>query len=255
MEQVDPALWIFFFSLLSLYISFKAVKKIFFEEFNKFKASKKHFFNFEKVKSQFKIKKNESIQKGDEGERKLALILKKNFGKDKVFANLYIEKRVNVFSQIDVVLLHPSGIIVFEVKNYSGWVLGDGKARMWTKILGYGNERFHFYNPVFQNEGHIRAIRSQLQDKDIDIPIYSVIVFDGECVLKNISNIPKNTYVIYLKDTVSFLRKFLKEHNKVKYDDVNIAKLFRKNVRNSHKREIVKKHLKQVKVLQKNNKS
>lgn len=40
-----------------------------------------------------------------------------------------------------------------------------------------------------QNNGHIEALKQRLKDF-ADVPFYSVIVFYGNCVLKNVSYIP-----------------------------------------------------------------
>lgn len=58
-------------------------------------------------------------------------------------------------SQIDVVVATNVGIIVFEVKDYSGWIYGNGNQQKWTQVLSHGREKYRFYNPILQNRSHI----------------------------------------------------------------------------------------------------
>ena len=44
--------------------------------------------------------------------------------------NLYIPKSNGETTELDVVLLHESGIYVFESKNYSGWIFEIGRAHV-----------------------------------------------------------------------------------------------------------------------------
>lgn len=39
--------------------------------------------------------------------------------------NLYIPKLDGGTTEIDVVLIHPGGLFVFESKNFSGWIFGN----------------------------------------------------------------------------------------------------------------------------------
>lgn len=60
-------------------------------------------------------------------------------------------------TEIDVVLLHPSGIYVIESKNYSGWIFGKADQRNWTVCLNR-NTKERVPNPIRQNNGHISAL-------------------------------------------------------------------------------------------------
>ena len=71
----------------------------------------------------------------------------------------YIQKPNREYTQIDVAVATKAGIIVFEVKDYSGWIFGNEHQKYWTQILAFGKEKHRFYNPVMQNYGHIQAIR------------------------------------------------------------------------------------------------
>lgn len=94
--------------------------------------------------------------------------------------------------QIDCLALSAAGVFVFESKDYHGWIYGDGHQRFWTQTLNYGQEKHQFYNPVRQNATHIAALADIFSP---DLPIYSVIVFGGEAVLKSVHDLPARTYV------------------------------------------------------------
>ena len=134
------------------------------------------------------------FNRGSRSERKLVLqLLKMGISNNNIFHDLYIEKKDGTFSQVDVVVLTEVGVVVIEVKDYSGWIYGYGNNEKWIQTLG--KKKYTFYNPIFQNEGHIRSLKSQL-DVYEDVPYYSLIVFDGGCELKKISNIPNEISII-----------------------------------------------------------
>lgn len=132
-----------------------------------------------KRKEQKLIEQVTPITRGEESERKVILnLLKEGINPKAIFHDLYIQKPNREYTQIDVAVATKAGIIVFEVKDYSGWIFGNEHQKYWTQILAFGKEKHRFYNPVMQNYGHIQAIRQCLPNNP-DIPIFSVIVFFG----------------------------------------------------------------------------
>ena len=137
-----------------------------------------------------------SLNRGTNSERSLVLrLLKKEFPSVTIFHDLIIKKNNNEFSQIDLVLVTSEGIIVIEVKDYSGWIYGSGNNTNWTKVLSYGRKKYKFYNPIKQNKSHITELRKTLKQFE-KIPFFSVIVFFGDCELKEINYVPKGTYLV-----------------------------------------------------------
>ena len=109
---------------------------------------------------------------------------------DKFLFNLYIPTSDNKTTELDLIMITKKGIIVFESKNYSGWIFGDEKSRMWMQTLPNGKGKSHksqFFNPILQNKGHINNLKNLLDD---DIPIFSIITFSERCTLKKV---PENT--------------------------------------------------------------
>jgi len=63
-----------------------------------------------------------------------------------------------VSHQIDHILVHPNGIFVIETKNFKGRIYGNKDQQNWTQVLAYGQTKHQLYNPIKQNQGHIRAL-------------------------------------------------------------------------------------------------
>lgn len=137
------------------------------------------------------------VTRGEWSERRLVMtLLKIGINPKAIFHDLYIQKPNGEYAQIDVAVATKAGIIVFEVKDYSGWIFGNDHQKYWTQLLAYGKKKNRFYNPVMQNAGHIQAIR-QCLPQNPGIPIYSVIVFYGNSELKNVTCCAENTFIIY----------------------------------------------------------
>lgn len=101
--------------------------------------------------------------------------------------NCYIPKGDGATTEIDVILVHSTGIFVFESKNYSGWIFGSEKGKTWTQTLRSGNgksRKEHFYNPIMQNNTHVKWLKKIVGDH---VPVYSVIVFSERCTLKDVT--------------------------------------------------------------------
>ncbi|QYY41517.1 NERD domain-containing protein [Aneurinibacillus thermoaerophilus] len=81
-------------------------------------------------------------------------------------------------AQIDHIVLSPYGIFVLETKAYSSYVKGYEDAKNWVQFLKNG-QRHEFYNPIKQNEGHIRMLQTVLNDIVGTLPFVSIVVFVG----------------------------------------------------------------------------
>lgn len=105
----------------------------------------------------------------------------------KFLFNCYLPKGDGTTTEIDVILIHSTGIFVIESKNYSGWIFGSEKAKTWTQTLRNGRGRAkkeHFYNPIMQNNTHIKHLKKIV---GMHVPVYSVIAFSERCVLKDVT--------------------------------------------------------------------
>ena len=158
-----------------------------------------------------------SLNRGTESERSLILrLLKKGFPSVTIYHDLIIKKDNDGFSQIDLVLVTSEGIIVFEVKDYSGWIFGSGNNTNWTQVLSYGKKKYKFYNPIKQNNNHISELRKTLKQFE-NIPFFSVIVFFGDCELKEINYVPKGTYLVKSHRVFEVLNLIKNENEPTQY--------------------------------------
>lgn len=145
-------------------------------------------------------------------------LLKKGIHPDAIFHDIYLRKRNGTFSQIDVVVATAVGLIVIEVKDYSGWIFGSGENQNWTQVLAYGREKYRMYNPVIQNRKHIEALR-KLSPQFATIPMFNVVVFYGECEIKELSNLPREARVIYSNQIHEVIDHITQNYPKAQYSN------------------------------------
>lgn len=132
---------------------------------------------------------------GKTGERYTREVLSPLTGYKRFLSNCYLPKSDGTFTEIDVILLHESGLYIFEVKNYSGLIFGEEEQKQWTQILPAHTElskSVHFFNPILQNKVHLKWLREYIGE---DIPLYSYIVFSDRCELKKIT-LTSNEHVV-----------------------------------------------------------
>lgn len=84
-------------------------------------------------------------------------------------------------TELDVLFLHETGIYVYECKNYGGKIYGNEKYRMWNQYLE--GKKNQFYNPILQNQGHIKNLCKYLSQKESE-NIFSFIAFSGRAEVK-----------------------------------------------------------------------
>jgi len=179
-----------------------------------------------------------SFDRGTASERDLTLaLLKSGISHQAIFHDLYVKKTNGHFSQIDLVVATKVGIIVFEVKDYSGWIFGNGNHSQWTQVLAYGKQKYRFYNPIKQNNRHIMELRKQLRQFE-KIPFYSVIVFDGDCELRDISFVPDGTFITKSYRVLDVVDNILNGNKPANYTDKQeIVRTLRKAVENGDNAE------------------
>ena len=187
-----------------------------------------------------------SLKRGTKAERKLVVrMLRKGVRPDAIFHDLYLQKRNGEFSQIDIVVVTPQGLLAIEVKDYSGWLFGNEMQRYWTKVLNYGKEKYRFYNPIMQNAGHIKALREQ-SEQLARLPIFNVVLFAGNCDLKNVNYWAYDTFVGYTNN-INYVLKKIRKFSLAQYTDIeDIIQILRQAVENGNNPEIIASHLASV---------
>lgn len=168
------------------------------------------------------------FDKGRLGEFYTYKYLKSLTGYGRYLFNIYIPKDNEETTELDVVLLHESGIYVFESKNYSGWIFGTESQQSWTQTLSVGRGRSQknkFYNPIWQNKGHIKWLQTFLADQTL--PFYSYIVFSDRCELKKITLTSGNHHVVNRYNLLPAVRKNIADTG-VQLSPEKIDELFEK---------------------------
>lgn len=186
------------------------------------------------------------LSRGESSERELIYrLIKGGIPSSTIFHDLYIPNKSG-YAQVDLVVPTNVGIFVFEVKDYSGWIFGNANHNKWTQVLAYGREKHQFYNPIKQNEVHVSALRNSAEQLN-NVPIYSIIVFDGSSVVRKLSNVPANCWVVYPKEVVKLIRHIMKSSQPAVYADKwEIMRILQSAVENGNNDAIRFAHIQKI---------
>ena len=172
--------------------------------------------------------------KGYYGEFLVFCELYKNIpGNCKILMNLNIPTEKEKTTEIDLILIHETGIYVFEIKHYKGKIYGDEKGQIWTQYFRTVKNNT-FKNPILQNNYHIDSLKNIF----MDVPIKSVIVFTNpECEL----NVKNNNPNIYLCTKYNLIRTLERNFNNSKpiLSMEEIDKIFNHLTQYSQMQEVV----------------
>ncbi len=203
---------------------------------------------FRKIRDKKTLKTVTKSNRGTRSERDLILkLLKYGIPPQMIFHDLYLKKYNGDFAQIDLVVITKVGIIAFEVKDYSGWIFGNGNQSQWTQVLAYGKQKYRFYNPIMQNNKHIGELRKKLKHID-DVPFYSIVLFYGDCVLKDVSFVPNGTFLVKSKRVLEVMKIITKKNEPVQYSNKNeIVEILNEAVKNGDYLENQIQHIENIK--------
>ncbi|NCC03449.1 MAG: NERD domain-containing protein [Proteobacteria bacterium] len=169
-------------------------------------------------------------RRGAVGERRIRRRLTR-FEKEggKLLSNIYIPKTNGGTSEIDLLLIHPKGLFVFESKNYSGWIFGNEAHQYWTQTLPKGrrggSHKERFYNPILQNASHIKNLMPHVRKS---LPVWSLIVFSDGCELKNITVRSDIVHVLHCHHVASVVKQICKETPSEFLTEQEVADLYDK---------------------------
>lgn len=127
----------------------------------------------------FQWKKWQLRRAGKHGERDTYKQIKKmvHSRQGVIYRNLYLPLYERA-TEIDLLIVSKKGIVCIENKHVSGRISGHIEDKYWlqTKL----SQKKKFYNPILQNEGHMKCLRYHLEKNGLkEIPIYSFIVFSN----------------------------------------------------------------------------
>ncbi len=98
-------------------------------------------------------------------------------GDCKVLMNVNIPTHSGKTTEIDLLMLHETGIYVFEIKHHKGTIYGDSEGKVWTQYFRT-SPNATFNNPLKQNAYHIAALKTIFPNA----PLKSIIVFTNDNV-------------------------------------------------------------------------
>lgn len=155
-----------------------------------------------KIKSKKRVREIENY--GKPSEERLKQTLEEAFSANAVFTNVYIpyiNSGRDRYAEIDAVVVLRSGIFVIELKSHNGKII-TGDTRKWTQI--YNDKRITFYNPIYQNETHIKVIKEILRNEgQYKVPIYNIVTFSSN----KVSFTEEYKNIVKLDDLVRYIRK------------------------------------------------
>lgn len=150
--------------------------------------------------------------KGRLGENRIANVLTPMPYTNRILKNILIEED-GMTHEVDLVFICQSGIYVIESKNFSGWIFGGLNQQNWTQTFA-NQTKNQFYNPIRQNEGHIKIVENQLK-KFGEIDYYSVIVFSDDAVLKSVPRSENRTMILNLKELYDMIKSSIEFNTKL----------------------------------------
>ena len=161
----------------------------------------------------------------------------------RLLSSVYLKKRSGEYTEIDVLMLTKNGIFVIESKNYGGEISGFMTARNWTQSIG--RRKNQFYNPILQNQAHIKALRYTLNlgTQHFDECIHNVICFSDRANLDKIHLDDDRIIITNHKNIVRDLKKPMRQ-GKNSFSKEELEAMYERLRKFEHpNRHIVKKQL------------
>jgi len=117
-------------------------------------------------------------------------------------------------TEIDLLMIHTSGIYILEIKDYAGWIFGSSKDKYWTQSVldARGNAvKYQRYNPLRQNYCHTQALGQALALPFGEVPLHSIVAFHDRCEFKKLQLKPSDI-VVHLRDLPETTARIAKAH-------------------------------------------
>lgn len=141
------------------------------------------------------------LSDGDKLEHSVYNLVKHHF--PKTLKGVYVYVDANRVSEIDIILVHSSGIYIFESKAKKGIIYGDPKERYWTAMHG-ASTKSRFYNPLKQTEGHARKLSGKFGISPL--AVHRVVVFPTKADISRVRYNTSHTMVCTIDELMQVLR-------------------------------------------------
>lgn len=150
------------------------------------------------------------LNSGVRGEKDLFRTVKKLHGTNFVFHNLPVRYKKGR-SELDLLIINHSGVIIIEVKNHSGTICGSWKDEKWIQRKHYRDGKVTetpMDNPIKQMRRQRDIVKSILAAAGEDIWIDTVLYFSSPNARLKLT-LRENDYVCCeSKELLKFLRSY-----------------------------------------------
>lgn len=171
------------------------------------------------------------LNSGVKGERRLFHTVKKLHGTNIVFHNLPVRYKRGR-SELDMLIISHSGVLIIEVKNHSGTISGSWNDEKWTQRKHYRDGKVtetFMDNPIKQMRRQRDIVKSILSAAGEDVWIDSVLYFSSPNARLKLS-LRENDYVCSESaELLEFLRGYERGETLSKTRMENIARILRES--------------------------
>lgn len=191
------------------------------------------------------IHKDYASIKGEIGEHETYLKIKGLDAEfEKFLFNIYIPTGINQWTEIDIIYISRFGVFVIENKNYSGWIYGSEKGKIWT-VAYNKNSKQTLYNPILQNQKHVLKVKEILYEKRLNSNIVkSIICFNDKAVLKQVPQSNDNVKIINSRS----LRQTITETGELKLNETEINEIYQAlKIYENASEEVKQQHIRNIK--------
>lgn len=140
----------------------------------------------------------------------------------KFLMNLHIPISNGQTTEIDLIMLHPTGLYVFEIKHYKGTIYGNVDDEKWTQFFRTTKNSV-FDSPIQQNAYHLRALERLFPN----LPLHSFIVFSNDACDVKVTNYNPHLVITSLSNLISDFQSYASRHNS-SFDITSIDQMFSK---------------------------
>lgn len=137
----------------------------------------------------------------------------------KILSNVVIYDLSNdKMTEIDLILLTISGIYIIECKNWSGTIYGNPSDSRWTQFFNKNVATNKYFNPIMQNENHIKFLIKYLNIEKEKFKSY--IVFPEKTNIKYLSATRINNNSIKIIKSPDLVDEIIKD---LRSDEISLS--------------------------------
>lgn len=105
--------------------------------------------------------------------------------------------------KLDAIVIHESGIYVFNIQHKNGWVYGREQDEQWAQATNNKNKLIPFANPIIEMKKAILDLQDQIANEKSDL-FHLVILFTDNCSFKKIVVKSNNVSVMKINEMKHF---------------------------------------------------